>query len=394
MSNNQIRACRTSAIELAAKCPFACQKIYRDNVVGGNNTLALLGSALHNVLEDYGTHCLQTMCDTDFDFYNSILEKHVISLPEEVQDDARNVLEKLKDRVNFKNARLADIVKIERRFFLDKDLEVLEDNVEDFYFTSAIDLYFIIDNVAYIDDYKSSRAVFSAAVMEHKLQKDYYSYLVMAAHPEVKEVVFCFDFIRYGYKTKPIIFNRTEHFASLKAKLKAGCENYYKLISNREDDTPRPSGFCALCEVRGICPAVNNAICDIANFSSTSDAIYGARKLKAMQIAVGQLKDSLEEWVTANGNIPISISEQYGIINGEETKIDSKLDLIRELQKANVPNGAISDIITIAKAKAEKLIKKSAPEIDLRKFTMKRATTSFKYMDLENDTGESAKNNG
>jgi len=389
MSNNQIRGCRTSAIELAAKCPYACQKIYRDGVVGGNNTLALLGTALHNVLEEYGQHCLLYKVETDFDFYATIIDKHVISLPEEVQEDAREVIEKLRDRVEFGSALKADDARIERRFFLDENLNVLPDDSKDFYFTSAIDLYFIIDGIAYIFDYKSSRSVFSPTMMEHKLQKDFYSYMVMAAHPEVNETAFAFDFIRYGYRTKPIAFNRTEDFEPLKRKLLAGCENYYKLMGVRDDGDPRPSGFCGLCEVRGICPAVNNALCNLANITSTADAITAARKLKALKIATEQVTASLKEWVNAHGNIPISVSEQFGIIAGEKSEVDAKLDLLRALQAANVPSGAISDILTIAKGKAEKLIKKMAPEVDLSKFTKKKATTSFKYMDLEHDSGES-----
>ena len=397
MSNNQIRGCRTSAIELATKCPFACQKIYRDGLIGGNNTLALLGSAIHNVLEEYGQHCLDHKIATDYEFYDSIIDHHAVALPEEVQPDCYDVLRKLRERLNFETANNADSVFIERRFFLDENLMVLPSDVEpeDYFFTSAIDIYFIVGKTAYIFDYKSSRAMFTPTVIEHKLQKDFYAFLVMAAHPEVEDTLFYYDFIRYGMMSKPTAATRSEDFTSLGRKLVAACKNYYDLMVEGGDDQPaRPSGFCGLCEVRGVCPAVNNATCNLACIVSGADAITAARNLKALQLATKQVQDSLKEWVNANGNIPISVTEQFGISAGEKKEIDLKFELLTALKEANIPKGALADLITMPVGKVEKLIKKKAPEVDLKKFTTKRATTSFKYMDVEHDQGESSEADG
>lgn len=396
MSNNQIRGCRTSAIELAARCPFACQKIYRDGTKGGNNHLALLGSAIHNVLEEYGQHCLDNRVSTDYDFYDSIIDRHAVALPEEVQPDCYDVLEKLRGRLNFDTALQADRVFIERRFFFDKDFNVLPDDWSgEFHFTSAIDIYFIVGNVAYIFDYKSSRAIFTPTVIEHKLQKDFYAFMVMADHPEVTETVFYYDFIRYGTMSKPTHATREQDFVRLRNKLAAACVNYYTLMDPALPDEPaRPSGFCGLCEVRGICPEVNNAICDLANIVSGADAVIAARKLKALQLATKQVQESLKEWVNAHGNIPISITEQFGVQAGEKKEIDQKFELLTALKEQNVPRGAMADLITMPVGKMEKFIKKNAPSIDLTKFVTKRGTTSYKYMDVEYDQGESSEADG
>jgi len=84
VTNSSYRGCRTSALEAVKRCPFSVQKIYRDKCKGYVATSALRGSAVHDALEEYGTHCLKNRCATDLDYWDSTIYKYASHVPADV----------------------------------------------------------------------------------------------------------------------------------------------------------------------------------------------------------------------------------------------------------------------------------------------------------------------
>lgn len=382
-SDNQTeRGCRTSGIQLAGKCPFAAQKIYRDKVPGSTNLPALLGTMLHNVLEDYGRHCIELKIDTDFDYFDGIVEKHVASIEEDIQPQGRELALFLKDRVTFFEANNAEIAVVEDRIRLNESLEYDPNGT---YFSSGLDLYYIAGDTAFVFDYKSGRKIFSSVAIESNLQKDFYPYLVFAKYPQVQQVAFCFDFIRYGFLTEAVVFTREEHFAALQRKLREHCIMFYETINTKEDLQARPSGFCILCEVKGLCPAINNALPKKIIVENDNDAVELARELKAMQIYVKEMSIYLKEWVDRFGIVKLGSTEMFGpkIINKSE--IDDKYGLMQALKAAGLEMGDIMDCVSISNTKVKSKLKKKKIKIDLEKFVVMKPSTRFEFQDLETD---------
>ena len=161
--NSTYRGCRTSALQEAQRCPFACQKTYRDKVQGGTNSPAITGTALHDLLEDYGNHCLTTKYDTDYDYFESIYRKHIIRVPPEMYNDALRIARNLKEATNFSAGIKAKAAFVERRIFIDIHGNLVEPNDPDLFFASGIDYYYIKNTEegykAYVEDYKSYRLI-------------------------------------------------------------------------------------------------------------------------------------------------------------------------------------------------------------------------------------------
>ena len=381
--NSTNRGCRTSAIQLAQKCPFACQKIYgKEKVQGCKNEAGLFGSMLHDLLEEYGIHCLDRKFDTDYDYFDSIIDKHVYSLPANLHREGLQIAYALKDRLNFAEDNHADFATVEIRYRLNEKMEIIDDSVKDAYFSSGIDRIFIVDGVAYVSDYKSYRKISTRSELEINLQKDYYPYLVFAAFPEVHTVEFVFDFIRYGYTCKPFVYHREEDFERLKASLRAGCALFYEMINTEQVLEARPSGFCFLCECPGICPAVNNAFVKTARIRNEQDAVNAARELKAGEKKLKMIREALSEHTNKHGSIAISNTEEYGRVVEHGLEINDMYGLVMALLDHGVKKGALFDNISISQKKLKALLKAyDIEDFDIKRFARPKMTTKMMYKD-------------
>lgn len=387
VSNSNFRGCRTSALEAVKRCPFSVQKVYRDKLKGYLAVSALRGSAVHDALENYGKHCLDNQCATDLDYWDSIIYKYAASVPAEVYQETIDILINVREFINYKALLNAQVACVEKRFYLDRNLEIYDPNPgeeELAYFSSAIDYYYLEDDEnASVFDYKTARKIFSPTVLKSKLQKDYYPFLIFQKYPKVKTIKFYFEFARYGYLMEPVILTREHDWERLRKQLIADIELYYETINTEEDLQARPSGFCQLCEVRGICPAVRNALMEDVIITDEFSAVEGARQLKALEIKTKQLKESLETYLLSKPNVKLSETEGYGLQKTMKESVFDVFHLVLELEEAKVPPGQIFDVLKMTKANYLKLIKLT--KIPKDKFIVSKPGTKMGYYDLEED---------
>jgi hypothetical protein len=390
VNNSNYRGCRTSALESVKRCPFSVQKVYRDKFKGYIATSALRGSAVHDALEDYGTHCVESNCATDFEYWDSIIYKYAATVPSEVYQETIDILKDCKEFINYGILLDANIAWIERRFYLDEGLNNINPpkNGETAYFSSAIDYYMIETDelTANVYDYKTSRKIYSQTVLKTKLQKDYYPFLIFQAHPEVQVVKFYFEFARYGVLTEPIIVTRENDYDRLRQQLIADIAHYYEVVDDPNDREARPSGFCQLCEVRGICPSVCNALPKDVLITDEFSAIEAARQLKALQIKMKQVKESLETYLNNKKNIEISDTEGFGIQQTTKESVFDLYHLVLDLDEAKVAPGKVFDALKLTKAAFLKLIKGTT--IPKEKYLVAKPGTKTGFYDLEEEQDE------
>ena len=388
VNNSNYRGCRTSALEAVKRCPFSVQKVYRDKFKGYIDNSALRGSAVHDALEDYGKHCLENKCPTDYEYWDSIIYKYAASVPAEVYQETLDILTDARDFVNYTQLMDVKLASVEERFYLDEGLNILEPQSwigKEPYFSSAIDYYFLEADgkTANAFDYKTSRKIYSQTVLKGKLQKDYYPFLIFQKYPDVDTINFYFEFIRYGVLVGPINITREEHYDKLRAQLLADIEYYLEVVADQNDREARPSGFCQLCEVRGICPAVRNALPEDVLIMDDLTAQEAARQLKALQIKMKQVKESLETWLNRKGNINISATEGYGIQSVSKESVNDLYHFYEELKKNNVAPGKIFDALKLSKANFIKLIK--GTDIPKEKYLLAKQSTKTGFFDLEDE---------
>jgi PD-(D/E)XK nuclease superfamily len=394
VNNSNYRGCRTSALEAVKRCPFSVQKVYRDKFKGFIAQSALRGSVVHDALEDYGTHCLEQRCATDFEYWDSIIYKYAASVPSEVYQETIDILKDCKEFINYSILLDAKIACIEERFYLDEGLNIIDPPAEGetAYFSSAIDYYMIEhdDKTANVYDYKTSRKIYSQTVMKTKLQKDYYPFLIFQKYPDVEVINFYFEFARYGVLTEPIIITRENDYDRLRQQLVADIANYYEVVDDPNDREARPSGFCQLCEVRGICPSVRNALPEDVLITDEFTAVEAARQLKALQIKMKQVKESLETYLNNKKNIEISDTEGFGIQQTTKESVFDLYHLVLDLDEAKVPPGKVFDALKLTKAAFLKLIKGTT--IPKEKYLVAKQGTKIGFYDLEEEQEEEESN--
>ena len=396
VNNSNYRGCRTSALEAVKRCPFSVQKVYRDKFKGYIATSALRGSAVHDALEDYGRHCLREKCATDFEYWDSIFYKYAASVPAEVYQETLDILVDAREFINYSILLTAvSVASIEERFYLDEGLNVISppENGEEAYFSSAIDYYMIEEDgkTANVFDYKTSRKIYSQTVMKTKLQKDYYPFLIFQKYPDVEVINFYFEFARYGVLTDPIIVTRENDYEKLRQQLIADIAYYHEVMNDPNDGEARPSGFCSLCEVRGICPSVRNALIEDVLITDDFTAVEAARQLKALEIKIKQVKESLVSYLDRKKNIEISPTEGYGIQATSKESVTDLYHIVEDLKEQKVPVGKIFDFLKMTKGNFLKLIKGTTISKD--KYLVSKPGTKTGFYDLEADEEEEGDEN-
>ena len=386
VNNSNYRGCRTSALEAVKRCPFSVQKVYRDKLKGYISSAALRGSAVHDALEDYGVHCLKNKCATDFEYWDSIINKYAASVPMEVYKETFDILIDIKEFVNYSMLLDTFVSSIEERFYLDENLNIIDPpnpGEPEAYFSSAIDYYFIEHDqeTANVFDYKTSRKIYSPTVMKTKLQKDNYPFLIFQKYPQVNVIKFYFEFSRYGVLTEPMIVTRTDDWERLRNQLIADIQLYHEVIDDPNDREARPSGFCQLCEVRGICPSVKNALLSDVIITDADTALEAARQYKALQLKMKQVKESLEVYLDYGKNIEISKTEGFGIQKTTKESVTDLYHVVKDLEAENVPPGKIFDALKLTKAAFLRLIK--GTNIPNDKYLVEKPSTKTGFYDLE-----------
>lgn len=355
MANNQnISGARYSAINSMHHCPLWAYLIYKEKLIGYKNPFAKFGIMLHNVLEDYAKHCIANHFDTDYAEFEKIKFKHMVNLEESQFADAKNVLETIKNNTNWSSYLQFDTVEIEQRFAVDKNFKFTTS--ENPYLSGGIDLIYIDDDTAYIEDYKSVRAIYTKSFMQDSLQRKIYPLLVLEKYPHINNTAFRFNFIRHGYQSEYFYINR-EELPELKAQIKEEVDALDALLKSSERPEPCAGGHCVLCENRAQCPAYHNAFTIDEQIYSKEDAIKLYQHYKLAKLKVNNMEETLKLWINENGPVRMKY-EEYGPQISPKVEYKDLQQVIKIMEEAGVPIGAIYDKLSLSNTKVKEISKK------------------------------------
>ena len=334
MSNNSnVAELRYSAINTMHICKLSAWLIYKKHLRGYQNLFARFGTVLHDILEEYGLHCVANKLDTDYSKFDEIKYKHLPDLDESQIKDACDVLETIKGNLNWNSILQYEIIDIEKRFAVNKDLiSILYDTEDnDPFFSSGIDLNYIDGDTAYVVDWKSVRAIYTKKYMEESLQKKIYSWQVFKHYPQVQVVQFAFNFIRYGYQSPWMAITRDE-LPELEAQIKNEIEFLKELLALEEEPEAYPSAYCMLCPNTGHCSAYKNAFTDIEQVQSPEDALKLYQHYQLAKVQVKRMEEILKFYV--DNNEPIKLEhETWGPVTHPKIEYPDTKKLISVLFK-------------------------------------------------------------
>lgn len=352
MSNNSnVAEYRYSAINTMHECKLSAYLIYGLKLKSGTNHYALFGTVLHDVLEEYAKHCIKNKYATDYSEFNNIKFKYLPSLQEYQLEEANNVLEFIKNTFNFENVFNYPIVEIEKRLLVDRDLQPTEDNG---YFSSGIDKFIIDGDIALVEDYKSVRAIYTTKFMKESLQRKIYSWMILKHYPQVNEVKFTFNFIRYGYISESYSIYRDE-LEELEEQIKKEILSLEELLNSKEPPQATPSGYCLLCPMHGRCEEYSNFFTDTEKIKSSQDAINLYKQFAVMKVKIKEIESILKFYIDHNSPIELE-NEIYGPVVEEATEYPDTLQLIEVLRQLDIPDGAIYDCLKFNKTNISKLL--------------------------------------
>lgn len=355
MADNQnVESLRYSAVNTMKQCPLSCWLIYGKKLKGYQNLFARFGSVIHNILEDYGKHCIANKLETDYSELDKIKLKYLPFLHESQQSDANQVVETIKSNINWSSVLGHEIIEIEKRFQLDSNFNPTEN---DGLFSSGLDLVCISGDEAYVSDWKTVRAIYTKKYMEESLQRKIYSWMVLKHYPQVNTVYFAFNFVRYGYQGQwmPIL---REELEELEGQILQEIQALQTLLSSEAEPEATPSAYCQLCPIAGLCREYANAFKECERIENEKDALELYQQFQLAKIRTKRMEELLKFYVS--NNTPIRLQyETWG--PQEHTKVeypDSKKLIQTLFKECEIPEGAIYDLIKLSKTDVEKLSRK------------------------------------
>jgi hypothetical protein len=381
--NQNVLGARYSAISAMHQCRLLAWSVYGKKMVGFKNHFAKFGIVIHNVLEEYGNHCLANKLETDYGKFEEIKFKQLHYLEEFQLKEATELLNKIKENINWGGALQFETATIERRYKITDKFQPSVDE-ENPYLSGGIDLVYLDSDTAYVEDYKSVRAIYTDAYMRDSLQRKIYAGLIFAEYPQINTVKFAFNFIRYGFKSKYYDEYR-ENIEELNSLIRAEVTSLYELLAEPEPPEANPSGFCMLCEIRGTCPAYQNAYAFDEKLETTEQALALYGKFRLAEVKLKETKELLKAWIEINGPIKLKYEEYGPQPEEKETYPDTQkvIEILKTEHK--IPEGAIYECLNFTKTSINKLLKKFKIKNDDRKSLdkIKTVETNTKFKEVK-----------
>jgi len=390
MSNNSnVAELRYSAINTMHNCKLSAWLIYKEHLKGYQNLFARFGTVLHDILEEYGNHCVQNKLDTDYSKFDEIKFRHLPDLDESQIKDACDVLETIKGNINWNSILQYPIIEIEKRFSVNSELIASE---IDKFFSSGVDVCYIDGDTAYVMDWKTVRAIYTKKYMEESLQRKIYSWQILKYYPEVQTVQFAFNFVRYGYQSPwmPIL---REELNELESQIKGEIQSLQELLALEEPPEASPSAYCQLCPNSGHCKEYENAFIEMERIESSEDALKLYQHFQLAKIRTKRMEEMLKFYVDHNEPIKLE-HEIWGPQTHPKVEYPDTKKLINILFKeCEIPEGAIYDQLKLTKTSIEKLTKKFKLNAEqkalISKLSIETQTTKYETKKIEEEVNES-----
>jgi len=364
--SNTIRQCRYSAIDWLNKCQLHIRLIYGEGAPEIKHPAGIVGTKCHELLSAYTNHCISTKKATDDEEYGRLANQIRATVPVELESDFVGVVKSIKNTISFQALLDAKEVYVERRLALDGNLEPVEYVEGNVYrFSSGLDLYWIDDDTAYVNDYKTSRLVISNNQADASLQRKTYSWMILKHHPQVNEVQFIFDMSRFGRKTKPHVFTREFDMPEFEERIKEMIKNYDAILNSSERPEANPGPHCIVCGCKAPCPIYKEAFTLEEQVNSISDATRLVRLLYLAEQKIKTMRALAQEAVQAYGEIPIDESSIYTNVPTSTVKYDLTKTL-NKLAEMGVPDELITKKVGITGTELKSICKTT--KLDLSEF--------------------------
>lgn len=270
------------------------------------NAPAERGTWAHKFLERYVQHLLDEFRNQDMEYAEVLFES--LWTTEPMSPEFKKELWDL--TVGYVNTTRFDIEKVaaaEMSINLDWNLNTINDPFDKaIWLRARIDLLsFESDEVAMVEDYKSSWKMIPETDLREDLQAKIYAWTVFHIFQSVQKITVRFRWIRYKRSTETT-FSRADvadveqHLRDISRQIE------YRVSQNTEPEKawpPKPGEVCTYCPVQ--CPAVKNLADTDQVVVSQEQALRLAGEYIALDKAYEKHKTLLKAWIDVHGPLEV-----------------------------------------------------------------------------------------
>jgi hypothetical protein len=257
---------RQSIVETMA-CPHSYGLIHIEGIKPPDTAASIRGTEVHRVLAQYVWHCALKRIPADFTFLDTLTMN--------VADETAQILEMCRDNftVDFDNLFACEMsMGLDESFLptysLDHDGNAvpqdpiwgIPQNTKAPAYCAILDAIYVFrgGKLAKVKDYKSHPRPFDPDTVQAKL----YSLMLFQHMPELEEIEFVLQFVRYKNVYKPITFRR-EDIPELMIEVARARQRQFEmhLYYSRESLAAIPGPQCTYC------PALSDFSCPIAKLN-------------------------------------------------------------------------------------------------------------------------------
>lgn len=279
-------------------CPWSWARHYVDGDRGDESPLFVDGRFKHRIMESYISECARREIELDELLMERIVSEKFAEQTGVPMSSYQDVLDMMlraarKSRVDWQN-----FIAVEDEYHMD---------VDGHDFMGRLDALYIQGNVAHIPDWKSGWAVPSQAEVDNDFKMACYAALVMdpANYPQVNVVRVNITNLRYGI-TRDAKLKTFEHAEATKHEIAVRIRQIER-AAEADDFPATPGSYCAVCEFRGECPRLTEALARAGNKTppivSQDQAEYELGQIILLRAAAAAKTERLADWTAVSGPV-------------------------------------------------------------------------------------------
>jgi hypothetical protein len=279
----------------------------------------------HEFLEQYVRHLLDIQKGQEISFGETLFDELWRShpMPPESKAELYDLTVGYIRQAQFDIER---VVEPEMSVNLDWNLRTLDDPFDKrIWFRARMDLLSLIgDEVALVEDYKTSWRIKSETELRDDRQALIYAWVAFYLFDSVEQVKIRFRYVRYK-KASEVTFNRTDtdHIERMLREVSDQIEQRVSMNEPPEKAWPAiPGEVCTFCPVQ--CPLIRNLVDSDQLVTTQDQANQLAQEYVALDRAYEKHKKLLKAWVDERGPIEVN-GKSVGYYVEERKKYPSKM---------------------------------------------------------------------
>lgn len=340
-----------------------------------------IGKAIHQCLEHYAKHCLESGLEQDPEFMQE-LAFDIDYLDPDAWNDMNEVVMNFAEHHRYEEE--PDYYEVEKSVALDTDLEECGWQDDDVAFRLKIDFVEkTSDDTIIITDWKSNRNLLADYEVQDDLQLLVYAWAASKVWPDMEHFKIQLHFVRYNaFRPRQDNVYERARADKIEQRLFKIFDQMYEAEKNNDFEATINSN-CKFCPFRKLCDRFQEVNDNLDGAIEVPETDEERRELAEEYMGVksrqSQLRDSLKEEVEKSG--PIEVGEEtLDFHPTSSTSFDSPRKIISYLREnTDIPKDELWRCLSISKSDIKDLLDEYGEYDKLSEISESTSGTRFSF---------------